>query len=97
MEASWAWEGGAGRDIIDTGELRDSLSITIGSDGQFEINYSSPYAKLVHYGGYIMPYGNNRIEKVFIPGRPWIQAVLEGGGPVPQFDFESHYREHLDL
>lgn len=94
LEASWGWDGGA-RDIINTGELRDSLNITVDPEGKIDINYSSPYAPLIHYGGYIMPYGNDRIEKVFIPGRPWITAVLEGGGPVEPFDFYGFYKSYL--
>ena len=93
MAASWGWSQGA-RDIIDTGELRDSLEVTI-VDGQVNISYSAPYAGLVHYGGYISPYGNASIEKVYLPGRPWVQSTLEGGGPVPQFDFKGYYDTYL--
>jgi phage gpG-like protein len=88
MQASWGWEGGS-RDIINTGELMNSLKIEINGKN-ISITYDSPYAMLVHYGGYIMPYGNSSIEKVFIPGRPWVDAVLNGGGPVPQFKFEDY-------
>lgn len=88
MQASWGWTEGT-RDIIDTGELMNSLRIEI-KGKNISITYDSPYAMLVHYGGYIMPYGNDRIERIYIPGRPWIDAVLNGGGPVPQFIFEDY-------
>ena len=93
MAAPWGWSQGA-RDIIDTGELRNSLQITI-SNGRVVINYDTPYAGLVHYGGYITPYGNASIEKVYLPGRPWVKSTLEGGGPVPQFDFQGYYDIYL--
>jgi hypothetical protein len=88
MQASWGWTEGA-RDIVDTGELMKSLKIEINGTN-ISITYDSPYAMLVHYGGYIMPYGNNSIERIYVPGRPWIDAVLNGGGPVPQFNFEDY-------
>jgi phage gpG-like protein len=93
MAASWGWSEGA-RDIIDTGELRDSLEITT-MNGDVQIAYSAPYAGLVHYGGYISPYGNANIERVYLPGRPWVTATLEGNGPVPQFDFDDYYSRYL--
>lgn len=93
MAASWGWSDGA-RDIIDTGELRNSLTVTV-TDGRVDIVYNSPYAGLVHYGGYISPYGNANIEKVYIPGRPWITATLSGDGPVPQFNFGEYYSNYL--
>lgn len=91
MESS-AWP--SGKDIIDTGELKNSLNVTATSRG-INIKYSTPYAALVHYGGYIVPYGNQKLEKVYIPGRPWIDSVTVGGGPVEKFDFESIYREAI--
>lgn len=89
---STAW--GSGKDIIDTGKLKDSLVITTTSGG-ISLNYGAPYAALVHYGGYITPYGNQKLEKIYIPGRPWVDAVLRGGGPVPRFDFEEVYRQAI--
>lgn len=63
-------------DLIDTGRLRDSLQI-INTGTSFDIRYSAPYAGLVHEGGYILPYGNQNAEKVFVPGRPWINMALK--------------------
>jgi phage gpG-like protein len=91
MESS-AW--GTGKDIIDTGQLKKSLVITATASGVI-VRYTAPYAAIVHYGGYILPYGNPKLDKVYIPGRPWVSSVMKGGGPVPVFDFESVYREAI--
>jgi hypothetical protein len=80
-------------DIYDTGELLASGSVTFSGDG-LTVAYDAPYAALVHYGGYINPYGNTS-SKVYLPPRPWVDAVLRGGGPVPQFDFRTYYLEEL--
>lgn len=80
-------------DIYETGELLQSGSVTLGANG-IEISYDAPYASLVHFGGYIHPYGNAR-AKVYLPPRPWVEAVLRGGGPVPVFDFGQYYLEEL--
>lgn len=81
----WAWSGGA-RDIYDTGALKASGTVLI-KGLEIVVNYSAPYATLVHNGGYIFPYGNKSAQPIFLPGRPWVRSVLYGGGPVPQFDF----------
>lgn len=81
--ASSAW--GEMGDIIDSGDLRDSLNLVI-NGSQIEVSYDSPYANLIHYGGYIVPYGNNKVDKVYIPGRPWVEAVFTGNGPVDPID-----------
>lgn len=87
--AVWGWRDGS-RDIVDTGKLRDSLSFSRSNNG-FDFSYSSPYAALVHYGGYVRPYGNPNIDAVYIPGRPWIDAVLFGGGPIDAIDLIAIY------
>ena len=92
--ASWSWPSGA-RDIVDTGALRSSRSIKKAGNG-FTIVYNQPYAAIVHYGGYIQPYGNPDAAKFYFPGRPWIESVLNGGGPVPQFDFEKAFNQAFD-
>lgn len=89
----WTWNGGA-RDIFDTGELARSGSVTAGPDGII-VSYSAPYANLVHNGGYIRPYGNKSARPVYLPGRPWIDSVLYGGGPVPQFDFDGFLADNI--
>lgn len=89
----WQTIGGTD-DIIDSGALRNSLEVTA-AQGRITIEYGEVYAALVHYGGYIAPYGNPNIEKIYIPPRPWVESVLRGGGPVDAIDFPRIYREAL--
>ena len=91
--AAWGWQDGA-RDIVDTGALMDSQNVAI-SGSTMTISYSSEYAAITHYGGYIYPYGNKNAERVYLPARPWITATIQGGGPVPQFDFYQAYIDAL--
>lgn len=86
----WQWDYGDG-DIVDTGQLRDSLSVTV-EDNEIKFSYGAEYAAVVYYGGYIHPYGNRNV-KIYMPPRPWVKAVLVGGGPVPKFPFLVKYRE----
>lgn len=91
----WQWNEGGSRDIVDTGALRSSLSVSI--DGQeITIDYGVPYAAFVHYGGYVKPYGNAKIEAVYIPGRPWIDSVLFGTGPVPALNLDRIILDAID-
>ena len=89
----WSWEDGS-RDIVDSGELKNSLNITWNGMRAI-IRYDVPYAMLVHEGGYIQPYGNPNAERVYLPGRPWIRSTLLGGGPVPQFEWEEAIKSVL--
>lgn len=82
-------------DIYDTGKLLQSGKVLVSGNG-ITIIYDAPYAALVHYGGYVVPYGNASAEKVYLPPRPWVEAVLNGGGPVPKFDFVSLYKEEIE-
>ena len=94
MESSvWDWKGDT-RDIIDTGELKKSKKVIVDSDGDIHVFYGTDYAAIVHYGGYFYPYGNQN-AKTFYPGRPWVTALIEGGGPVDQFDFGTIYGTFL--
>jgi hypothetical protein len=96
MEASWGWIDGA-RDIVDSGELKSSGTVVRQGDS-ITVAYSSDYANLVHYGGYIYPYGNVNIEKVYIPARPWVSATLgEAAGPAPAFDWMSVYLDAVNF
>jgi hypothetical protein len=81
-------------DIIDSGDLRDSLSVVIEGD-DIGVSYDSPYANLIHYGGYIAPYGNKNINKVYIPGRPWVESVLFGDGPVESINIPAIFEEAI--
>lgn len=92
MSAGWGWSDGA-RDIVDTGQLQNSGRVTVSGDN-IVIQYSADYANLIHYGGYIQPYGNLNIEKVYIPGRPWISATFGlAPGPLPPFDIGAAYED----
>lgn len=92
MESSvWDWDGDT-RDIVDTGELKNSLNIFIDNNNNLHIVYDKDYAAIVHYGGYFNAFGNKNASQYY-PGRPWVKSVIEGGGPVPQFDFANYYRD----
>lgn len=90
---AWGWRDGA-RDIVDTGELRDSLVFERDADG-ISFFYTAPYAAFVHNGGYIQPYGNANLDAVYVPGRPWVDAVMQGGGPVPSVDLDDLYGDAI--
>lgn len=95
MEAPvWQWDFGDG-DIIDTGDLRDSLNIVVTPEG-LQVIYTEEYAAYVYYGAYINPYGNPNV-KIYMPPRPWIKAVLMGGGPVEKFDLTGTYRRNFEV
>lgn len=85
--SSWGFSG----DIVDTGRLMRSMNVSM-SGSRLQISYDEPYAGIVHYGGYILPYGNKDAAPVYIPARPWIEAVLEGSGPVESIDYEAIYQ-----
>lgn len=89
------WDGLQGAsDIYDTGELLSSGQVIVDQNG-INVFYTAPYASLVHYGGYINPYGNIN-ARVYLPPRPWVDSVLSGSGPVEAFDFRRYYQEALD-
>jgi len=92
LSGVWSTPGGTA-DIYDTGQLLESGTVTSDSTG-ITVAYSAPYASLIHFGGYIRPYGNVN-SKVYLPARPWVQSVMNGGGPVPQFDFERYFTEEI--
>lgn len=62
--------------VVDTGELKRSLNISVTPSG-VEVRYKAPYAAIQHEGGYIRPYGNPNAQKVFLPGRPWVTFALQ--------------------
>ena len=93
---AYQWDYGDG-DIVQTGELRDSVQVTADSESII-VTYSASssgdgtdYAAIVYYGGYIHPYGNPNVQ-IFMPGRPWIKHVLVGGYPgVEKFPLTDRY------
>ena len=88
----WSTSSGTS-DIYETGELLQSGSVTINQSG-VTIAYDAPYAALVHYGGYINPYGNTT-QKVYLPPRPWVDSVMRGGNGIKAFDFARYYEEEI--
>lgn len=88
----WQWDYGDG-DIVDTGALRDSINVVAANDS-IRVSYGEEYAAIVYYGGYIHPYGNPRVQ-IYMPPRPWVNAVLNGGGPVPQFNVADIYSRYF--
>jgi len=88
----WNWDYGDG-DIVDTGALRDSVVIGV-VNNNITIAYGEEYAAIVYYGGYIHPYGNSNVQ-IYMPGRPWIEAVITGSRGVPKFDFDGIYQKYF--
>jgi len=90
--------GGGNRDLIDTGRLHDSLKLKtsfMATKTVTQIEYTAPYAALVHYGGAIQPYGNPNLPTVLLPGRPWITSLLAGGGPIEQYNINAIYEKAI--
>jgi len=57
------------RDIVDTGNLRDSARLRMLPGGGFDITWAADYATEVHEGG-------TSPEGVRFPGRPWTRDPL---------------------
>jgi phage gpG-like protein len=87
--STWQLRNGGSGDIIDSGALLASQSVTNTGSG-LNINYDVPYAALIHYGGYIVPYGNKNAQRVYIPARPWVSTVL--GSQFNGYDMYQIYR-----
>lgn len=68
--------------LVKTGKLKNSLVIDVTSQG-ITIDYKAPYAALINYGGYVIPYGNPKAKPVYIAPKPWFDAVLQ------IYDFET--------
>lgn len=83
----WNTNEGLG-DIYLTGKLLSSSEVSV-NGSQITINYDVPYAALIYYGGYILPYGNKEGTRVYIPPRPWIGAVLNGTNGLPAIDYKA--------
>lgn len=58
------------RDIVDTGELDNSMQVERVSPLLYRITWSTPYVVYV-YMGYTTTRGNR------IPGRPWVQWAID--------------------
>ena len=82
------------RNIVDTGALKKSLRTNI-SMGNINLAYREPYSRMVHYGGYIVPYGNPNAAKVYMPPRPWITSTLNGENGIPKYPIGQIYRDAI--
>jgi hypothetical protein len=91
MEAvAWDWYG-ENRDIIDTRELQESGRCEFDpTTNSIVISYDSPYAEIVHFGGVISSPLQPGVDIVY-PARPWVEAVVFGGGPVRRFQFQKEF------
>lgn len=111
LEANiWSWPrstlrkngstAGGTRNIVDTGALKASKSVRtkyLQTKTVFQISYKAPHAALVHYGGYILPYGDVSRSPVYVPGRPWIEAVLTGEqAGVPFLEVDVIMKESIE-
>lgn len=76
-----AFEGFNGQDIIDTGALKESQSLSFPSSFNAEFSWGMDYAIYVHEG-YSTRGGNHQ------PGRPWTKIRKE-------FSFSDNFIENL--
>ena len=94
--SSWSWPNAPqSRDIILTGELRDSKAFKLtkgyGKSGmKADWTWKAPYASAIYLG--------YRTEVRTYPGRPWADATL---GIKPQsgvaiFEWDKEFRKNLD-
>ena len=85
----WDWPGttlrvsgqsvGSPRNIVDTGLLASGNYVRAAyttRGANITVGNNVPYAALVHFGGYIKPYGNPNASSVFLPPRPWLSATI---------------------
>lgn len=82
------------RNIVDTGALKRSKQVKLAhypGMTNFTIKYTAPHANIVYHGGAIQPYGNRSASTVFIPGRPWVGALLNGTHGFTKFDLTRPY------
>lgn len=107
---SWSWSGttlrqsggsvGTPRNIVDTGKLKNSKKITTSfgsTQAKWTVRYGAPYANLVHYGGYIAPYGRTG-DTAYIPGRPWIKLVFRDDaneGDTDAYNFLAEMKSNM--
>jgi len=107
---TWSWQGTTirkngsiaktPRDIVDSGKLKASKKLTTSfgsTQVKWTVRYTEPYAALVHYGGYIAPYGRSE-GTAYVPGRPWIQLVFRedaNEGDSDAYNFLSEMKDRM--
>ncbi len=91
------------RNIFDTGtlmrskKLKTQFSVT---QANITVRYSEPYAALVHWGGYVLNYGDPTKGQTYMKPRPWVQSVFSNRsdadmGETDRFDFLGAIREQM--
>lgn len=95
-EEKWEWPNktlresgelaGTIRNIIDSGDLRDSLKTYILSPTHRNFVYNSEYADLVHNGGVV----ETQAGKKDYPARSWITTAVDEG------DLREKFAEFLE-
>lgn len=86
-------EDSSPRDIVDTGKLQNANVVQVKflqSGFKIEVRNKMSYSGIVHWGGYIRPYGNNAAEKVWVQGRPWV-LISMGIVPSGNYSIPSSY------
>lgn len=67
----WSWPSGdSPRDIVDTGQLRDSYTPTRISPTVYEHAWNTEYAMAVHEGAVF------KSRQYVMPARPWVRVTL---------------------
>jgi phage gpG-like protein len=79
----WDWpRGESPRDIVDTGELRDSMVVNFTDDNNTAlIEWTADHAAKVHEGDYS--------GKFVMPGRPWTHTARR------EFDIAEEFKNAL--
>jgi len=65
----WDWPDGGTRDIVDTGQLRDSQQLIYTGPINAQFNWTAEYAAAVHQGA---TFKNGRVMR----GRPWTEYTM---------------------
>jgi hypothetical protein len=75
----WVWNDGSVRDIVDTGRLRASQTVTPAGENRYQFNWPVEYATQVHEGTKLKGGGE-------WPPRPWTRTALENVDPKKYFE-----------
>lgn len=75
----WRWNDGSLRDIVDTGRLRASQTVTQAGQNRYQFSWPVEYATQVHEGTKLKGGGE-------WPARPWTRTALENVDPKKYFE-----------